>query len=522
MKQLLIDCQILQTAAYDRGMGKYTQSLLKELGTSSVISEVTLVLNKNLDISHERISVITNLIPSASIVRLDLPVDISSDHQDKYNAAQKELTLFIETLNGDLKEVCFLILAPFFVDFAATFPEQLEVAKYLIAYDITPQKIRHLQQIFPDDIYYNHYQTLLKARHIFTISESVKADLIHLVGIEESRLTSIDGGPFEQQKTGRSKALLNLNSPYILYPTAPIIHKNNERGVSAFERFNKESDSKYTLYITSTFDSEAQKKLRALSPNIKFTGNITDAQLSEAYKGASAVFFTSLAEGLGMPVLEGALHGVPVACSDIPVLNELSKRAFYFFDPTDISSMSKSLTAAVKREDWKQKREAAHAVVKKYRWDRSAKILLDTISSLSEKIKIRTDPSTVLLRDRGSAVSTAHSLEIIAALLVPLGFRVYIDAKFRNKSSYLGYALPKLFEKPDITITAKQQRNLFMKSKKSVKISFSSRLETIHQYVNVRKKDIDRSLHISIWDWCDNSRDVSILLQNIAKIEAEL
>lgn len=49
-----------------------------------------------------------------------------------------------------------------------------------------------------------------------------------------------------------------------------------------------------------------------------------DAKLRELYGAARAVVFPTIAEGCGLPVIEGLWRGVPCVCSDLPVLRELT------------------------------------------------------------------------------------------------------------------------------------------------------------------------------------------------------
>ena len=50
---------------------------------------------------------------------------------------------------------------------------------------------------------------------------------------------------------------------------------------------------------------------------------VSDADLSALYRLSDAVLFPSLQEGFGLPVLEAALHRVPLVCPDIAPLSEL-------------------------------------------------------------------------------------------------------------------------------------------------------------------------------------------------------
>lgn len=72
---------------------------------------------------------------------------------------------------------------------------------------------------------------------------------------------------------------------------------------------------------------------------------VNDATLSVLYRRAAMVVFASYIEGYGLPTIESMIRGVPVICSDIPVMREVGGRFADYFDPDDADS----LIAAVDR-----------------------------------------------------------------------------------------------------------------------------------------------------------------------------
>lgn len=388
MRELVIDCQILQTQAFHRGMGKYTTRLIKSIikinSTEKIYQKITALLNSNLEDTSDFIK---NELNIKAVNFVDLPTDISTDINGKYERAIQAVSALVEKEQKLGLDVDYLITSPFFVDFVAVFPRQTNVRKYSIVYDLIPYKIWHLQRIFPDDVYAKHFELFIQADHIFSISNAVKDDLHILIGVSKDKITSIDGGPFiNEDSLKQAKSALSMKKPYILFPSAPIVHKNNERAIAGFNVFNKQSGGKYTLYVTSSFGEEEQKRLQELSPDVVFTGNISDEELVVAYLNSEAVMFASLAEGLGMPVLESVICGVPIACSDIPVLTEISQEAFYTFDPLSQKSIATALNSAAGRKDWAKKKRMYQSIKNKYSWDRSASLLLNIIGDSKKTI----------------------------------------------------------------------------------------------------------------------------------------
>lgn len=77
--------------------------------------------------------------------------------------------------------------------------------------------------------------------------------------------------------------------------------------------------------------------------NVRFTGQITEDQKIELLRSASALVFPSLSEGFGIPIVEGALFGLPIICSDLPVFREIAGDLAIFFDPRSVADLVRRL-----------------------------------------------------------------------------------------------------------------------------------------------------------------------------------
>jgi mannosylglucosylglycerate synthase len=58
-----------------------------------------------------------------------------------------------------------------------------------------------------------------------------------------------------------------------------------------------------------------------------------DATVANLYQLADALFFPSLQEGFGIPILEGGLVNLPIFCSDLPPFRQTGQDNVVFFDP---------------------------------------------------------------------------------------------------------------------------------------------------------------------------------------------
>ena len=84
-----------------------------------------------------------------------------------------------------------------------------------------------------------------------------------------------------------------------------------------------------------------------VAARVRLTGYLSDAELERLWKLAACAVFPTRAEGFGMPVLEAMARGVPVVCSDIPVLREVGGDVPRYFDPADPASAAQAITHAL-------------------------------------------------------------------------------------------------------------------------------------------------------------------------------
>ncbi len=83
----------------------------------------------------------------------------------------------------------------------------------------------------------------------------------------------------------------------------------------------------------------------AKAPGVTLLGALPDAAVAALMDRAQALIFPTLAEGFGLPPLEAAARGLPVLCSDLPVLRELLHDFPVYLKPTDVYAWTKAIHA---------------------------------------------------------------------------------------------------------------------------------------------------------------------------------
>jgi glycosyltransferase involved in cell wall biosynthesis len=88
-------------------------------------------------------------------------------------------------------------------------------------------------------------------------------------------------------------------------------------------------------------------------------GDLDEATLAAAYRGARGVVQISLEEGFGLPVLEAMACGTPVLCSATTALGEVAGKAALLVDPLDIEAIESGMERLVVNEQQRAEMRAA-------------------------------------------------------------------------------------------------------------------------------------------------------------------
>lgn len=196
-----------------------------------------------------------------------------------------------------------------------------------------------------------------KADQILTVSEHSRADIIRILGVEETRVTNLYqttdiagllAGVPEAQITREIEGLLQAGyRDYYLFFGAIEPKKNVARLVEAYLA----SGSSKPLVIVgapgwgSDRDVALLKQLTALDQRkrIRWLGYLPRQTLATVIAGARAVLFPSLYEGFGLPVLEAMALGTPVITSTTSSLPEVAGDAGLLVDPTNVRALTTAI-----------------------------------------------------------------------------------------------------------------------------------------------------------------------------------
>ncbi len=185
-----------------------------------------------------------------------------------------------------------------------------------------------------------------KARHVFTVSETVKRELIAIYDTAPEKISITYNGipaPFE------TNGSIPIQKEKIILAVGSLTkRKNLTLLVDAF--LSSSLKNHYTLVIAgSSYQAFSKINLQA-HDRIVIKSSLTDTELSACYQQAEIFVSLSLYEGFGLPVLEAICSNCKVLCADIATYHELFEDYVYFCDHLDKADVARMLESMSQTE----------------------------------------------------------------------------------------------------------------------------------------------------------------------------
>lgn len=142
-----------------------------------------------------------------------------------------------------------------------------------------------------------------------------------------------------------------LPEQYLLYPAVAWPHKNHRRLIEAAAHLRNMGKTCFIVCSGAPTDLtpslQQQVNKCGLAEFFRFLGHVPQEEMRALYSGANIVIIPTLFEAVSGPVAEAWQEGVPVACSNIPQLQEQAGDAAQYFDPTSASSIADTIEALI-------------------------------------------------------------------------------------------------------------------------------------------------------------------------------
>lgn len=381
--RILIDGQTLATPEIRRGIGVYFRNVIENILANDLSNDFYIVANNIRQLEcfspwvRERIGFLeTNQLNSSTF---------EAQRRKQYSDF---LSRIIETEDIDL----YWTPNPLMTNVLLAQREAPRATFAATVFDLIPLVMRDkYEREWPRDIFKNYLarlEILTRDYDLFMhISECTRGDFQRLVqnNGKQNVVTQLAANesfrpyPFPQFSETRS---------YILFPGGFDPRKNMDRAVEAFARLVQQypddvvvqtTDFVIACHSTDASRASLEKWARKLgvAKKIQLTGYISDDEIVGLYQNARCLFFPSLYEGFGLPVLEGLACGLPIAASNVSSIPEIGGDLVYYFDPCDIEQMTSVLYRALYAPRDLESRSERNKYAQDFSWTKTALLTIE-------------------------------------------------------------------------------------------------------------------------------------------------
>ena len=321
--KIIFDGQCLQTLTKQRGIGKYSLSLVSAICRERPEQNFGLILTNIA--SEKDINFAKDLIGSLDLANLEiLVVDLFTGKTIiSFAQAEKAIQSFVQAIKSEI----FLSLSEFenpaHVIKISNFPN---CVNFGILYDLIPLE-------FSDDFLYSKFQrqkydwqlTALRGRDgLLSISETSRKSWVNLLG-DETAMQVIYGGGYIVPALTTYQDFESRRG--VLCIGAESKHKNIQRFIHAYSKLDQVTREDHPLTIVGIRSQGSRQRLMRTSKKLRIDLVIPDyisqEELNIRYRSSRLLVMPSLAEGLSLPILEAWSYGLPCIGSQGTVAEEL-------------------------------------------------------------------------------------------------------------------------------------------------------------------------------------------------------
>jgi glycosyltransferase involved in cell wall biosynthesis len=242
--------------------------------------------------------------------------------------------------------------------------------------------------------YFRHQtrSSLSKADHVITISDFSRKKIRSQYDVSESRITVAYGGVDKQYDSSVDDAKrqeflgrLGLEQGFFLHVGNLKPYKNITNIIKTFAAFvGKHPQSRQRFVFTGNRGRGYDDAVRLiaelnLNDRVKMLGYLDAMEIPLLYTSSAGLFFPSLEEGEGLPVLEAMCCRTPVVTSRGTATEEIAGGYAFLVDPCDPASLLEGLEYLAFSEKDKNRIDSACAHAKKFTWAKTVDVILGVL-----------------------------------------------------------------------------------------------------------------------------------------------
>ncbi|MBU1203100.1 glycosyltransferase family 4 protein [Patescibacteria group bacterium] len=206
---------------------------------------------------------------------------------------------------------------------------------------------------------WSHNIAVKRSKKIITISNATKQDIIKYYPQAKDKIKVIylgwdssEFGPISREDKLGYVDEHDHPEKYILYTGRIETKKNVQNLIRAYRMGN----FKWPLMLAGRPGNFGYQEIQNMIKDTKIKndviilGYVSQKNYTKLIASASMFVFPSKFEGFGLPILEAMASGVPVVCSDMPVLHEVAGEAAVYFDPDNPQDIKDKMTQVYQEE----------------------------------------------------------------------------------------------------------------------------------------------------------------------------
>ena len=192
-------------------------------------------------------------------------------------------------------------------------------------------------------------RTLRSALQIITVSEFSKSEICSLYNIPEDKVTVIYNAVSDVFTRGvQDPQATAPKAPYIMAVSSINKQKNFQGFIEAFSELKQTSHQLYIVgSLNKNFSNPGLLEKITADPRIKLLGRVSDPELAELYRHATAFVYPSFYEGFGIPPLEAQACGCPVIVSNVASLPEVCADSALYCSPFAVADIAAQINTLI-------------------------------------------------------------------------------------------------------------------------------------------------------------------------------
>lgn len=255
----------------------------------------------------------------------------------------------------------------------------------------------HPEFIAPTPLkYYQNYfhQFAQYPERIVTVSEFSKNDISNLYGVDKEKIDVVYNGsntlyrPLTDDEKQQTREKYSSGNPYFLFVGLVHKRKNLQRILEAFDRFKEQDQEQYKMVVVGELkymDAETESSYERMKykDDVYFLGRKPIDELIMITGSASAMVYTSLFEGFGIPIVEAFQAETPLITSNITSMPEIAGDAALIVNPYEVEEIADAMLKMSKEPELvKQLIEKGKERATLFSWDLTAERVWQSIEKV--------------------------------------------------------------------------------------------------------------------------------------------